>query len=109
MLEVLVSVEVGQQYLSDNRLVPQIADNLRLEVEAAVKENAKKDRLLSRERVLKTMAREYFTLLGTLSSSPAGLDILNKHKVFEHLSPMSVLQGRDDLSHPIMTSLDYNM
>eukprot|EP01102_Stenamoeba_stenopodia_P001967 TRINITY_DN11778_c0_g1_i1.p2 TRINITY_DN11778_c0_g1~~TRINITY_DN11778_c0_g1_i1.p2 ORF type:complete len:1167 (-),score=309.88 TRINITY_DN11778_c0_g1_i1:109-3609(-) len=120
LLEVLVTADVGQAYLNDNRLVPQIAEHLKIEVELAQnsekaskpqkpgKDN-KDNRLLGKERVLKTMAREYFTIIGTLSSSTAGLEILNKHKVFEQLSPMSVLPGRDDLSHPIMTSLDYNM
>jgi hypothetical protein len=42
-------------------------------------------------------------------SHPAGLEILQKHKVFDFLGPMSVMPGRDDLCHLIMTSLDYNV
>jgi len=58
---------------------------------------------------LKTMSREYFTMLGTLSSSPRGLEILGKFQVFKYLIELSELQGRDDLCNLIMTSLDYNM
>lgn len=67
------------------------------------------DRLLSPEKVLKTMAREYFTMLGTLSSTVRGLEILQKYKIFKYLIDLSELQGRDDLCHLIMTSLDYNV
>lgn len=88
-------------------------------------------RLLSPERVLKTMAREYFTMvrafhtlpscalrltcacvmikLGTLSSCEQGLDLMKKFKIFNYLRSMTELQGRDDLSFLILTSLDYNM
>ena len=55
------------------------------------------------------MSREYFTMLGTLSSSPRGLEILNKFNVFKYLLDLTEIQGRVDLSHLIMTSLDYNM
>eukprot|EP01113_Clastostelium_recurvatum_P028085 TRINITY_DN3400_c0_g1_i6.p1 TRINITY_DN3400_c0_g1~~TRINITY_DN3400_c0_g1_i6.p1 ORF type:complete len:774 (+),score=142.03 TRINITY_DN3400_c0_g1_i6:4056-6377(+) len=66
-------------------------------------------RLLSQEKVLKTMAREYFTLLGTLSSTTYGLAIMARNKIFDYLKPMSELPGRDDLSDLIMRSLDYNV
>jgi hypothetical protein len=59
--------------------------------------------------VLKTMAREYFTMMGTLSSHVEGLEILNRNKVFDWLAPISVMPGRDDLCHLIITNLDYNM
>lgn len=66
-------------------------------------------RLLSPQRVLKTMAREYFTMLGTLSSSTRGHEVLAKFKIFTYLIELCEIQGRDDLSNPIMTSLDYNL
>ena len=48
-------------------------------------------------------------MLGTLSSSAAGRDILNRHKIYEVLFPISVMKGRDDLSNLVIKSLDYNM
>lgn len=55
------------------------------------------------------MARDYFTIIGTLSSSEQGLSLLDQCKIFEYLAPISVMPGRDDLCHLIMTNLDYNM
>jgi rapamycin-insensitive companion of mTOR len=107
-LETLTQTELGTSFLRDNELVAQIGDYLQLETQASDKKKAH-ERLFSSEKVLKTMAREYFTMLGTLSSSDRGLDVLRKYKIFEMLAPLSSMQGRDDLSHLIMTSLDYNI
>jgi len=116
LLEVLLSTDSGRDLLSSNKLLPEIADLLKKEVEWAANKNSnvaedpklKEARLLSPEKVLKTMAREYFTMLGTLSSSPRGLEVLGKFQVMKLLIDLAELQGRDDLSHLIMTSLDYN-
>jgi rapamycin-insensitive companion of mTOR len=109
VLEVLLSTEEGASYLEENALIKQIAELLRVEVEGKPDRNPRATRLLSPERVLKTMAREYFTMLGTLSSTSRGLEIMKKLKIFNYLRPMIDLQGRDDLSFLILTSLDYNI
>mmetsp|Transcript_15192 Transcript_15192/g.45499 ORF Transcript_15192/g.45499 Transcript_15192/m.45499 type:complete len:1087 (+) Transcript_15192:76-3336(+) len=109
-LETLTQSELGTSFLRDNALVAQIGDYLQQETRTTDTDKKKAaERLFSSEKVLKTMAREYFTMLGTLSSSERGLDVLRKHKIFEMLAPLSSMQGRDDLSHLIMTSLDYNI
>ncbi|ELR24886.1 cytosolic regulator of adenylate cyclase [Acanthamoeba castellanii str. Neff] len=108
LLEVLLAESEGYKYLEEkNPLVFQIADLLRVEVEGVPDKNG--PRLLSPERVLKTMAREYFTMLGTLSSTERGLELMKKFKIFNYLKSMTELQGRDDLSFLILTSLDYNI
>ncbi|GAM19472.1 hypothetical protein SAMD00019534_026470 [Acytostelium subglobosum LB1] len=116
LLEVLISHECGNEFLKDNKTIVQIADMLRLEMELNQSPSSPPKthdkgapRLLSQEKVLKTMAREYFTMLGTLSSQPNGLNIVNRHHIFDYLRPLAELSGRDDLSHAIITSLDYNL
>jgi hypothetical protein len=124
LLEVLVSTDAGRDCLKENKLIGEIVDLLKLEVASQVRNSLiwfsffqkgdevaknKADRLLNPENVLKTMAREYFTMLGTLSSSPRGLEVLSKFQVFKYLIESAELPGRDDLCHLIMTSLDYNM
>ncbi|KYR02655.1 cytosolic regulator of adenylyl cyclase [Tieghemostelium lacteum] len=113
-LEVLISHEIGFDYLKDNKTIVQIAEMLKAEVDHSHANSQKtsssfKDRLLNPERVLKTMSREYFTMLGTLSSNLLGLEILARNNIFDYIKPLSELPGRDDLSHLIMTSLDYNV
>lgn len=91
----------------------EIAELFRLEVDMNNHKSddpkLKENRLLSMENVLKTMAREYFTMVGTLSSSLRGSEILEKFKIFKELIELSELPGRDDLCNLIMTSLDYNI
>ncbi|EGG19480.1 cytosolic regulator of adenylyl cyclase [Cavenderia fasciculata] len=120
-LEVLISYDIGFEYLKDNKTIVQISEMLKLELE--IHQNAAKagtpvpqgshdtkgGRLLSPEKVLKTMAREYFTMLGTLSSNLLGLEIMSRNHIFDYIKPLAELPGRDDLSHLIMTSLDYNV
>lgn len=106
LLDVLVSSDTGIEFLSGNQLLPQLAEVLRLE---GLKSDLAAKRMFTAEKVLRTMAREYFTMIGTLSSSQSGINLLNHFKLFEHLSPLSQMPGREDLSHLIMTSLDYNV
>jgi rapamycin-insensitive companion of mTOR len=64
--------------------------------------------MLSEERLLRTVTPGYFQILGVLTKTKPGVEILNKHKIFNHLVPCAVLPGRDGLSNMIVESLDYN-
>ena len=66
-------------------------------------------RYLSEKSLLRTMSREYFTLLGALSSCEAGKALLTRSSVFALLYPLAGLEARPDLSSLIITSLDYNI
>eukprot|EP01094_Clydonella_sp_ATCC50884_P020972 TRINITY_DN4492_c0_g1_i1.p1 TRINITY_DN4492_c0_g1~~TRINITY_DN4492_c0_g1_i1.p1 ORF type:complete len:1201 (+),score=424.78 TRINITY_DN4492_c0_g1_i1:147-3605(+) len=107
VLEMLVENSEGQKLLYENKFIPQLAAMLQQETQPNSK--ATQPSLLSKQNVLKLMAREYFTMIGKLTSTKSGLHLLNKFKVFDYLGPMSVMPGRDDLCHLIMTSLDYNI
>jgi len=63
MLELLVDHKDGQKLLSENKFIPQLAAMLRDEAQGT----AQKQSLLSKECVLKSIAREYFTMIGTIS------------------------------------------
>ncbi len=56
---------------------------------------------------VRTMVKEYFTLIGALSSNKRGISILNDTKIFSLLAPL-ISSGRSDLCKVIMTSLDYS-
>lgn len=107
LLRLIMAQDSGASLLTENSFPSQIADMLREEVQA--KDKGKKDTLLSREKVLKFMTKEYFTFIGELSSTTAGIDILKTHKVFNWLAPISVLPDRDDLCNLIIKNLDYNI
>lgn len=50
-------------------------------------------------------------MIGALSSSIKGIEVLTKWNIFQHIIPLAntAVSGRDDLCHMIMSSLDYNI
>lgn len=64
--------------------------------------------MLNEERIMKSMTRSYFEMLGTLSQSNSGMEILTKNQVFDYLIPLSQLEGRHDLCTITIETLDYN-
>jgi hypothetical protein len=72
----LVANTEGQKLLYENKFVPQLAAMLQQETQPNSK--ATQPSLLSKQNVLKLMAREYFTMIGALTSTKSGLHLLNK-------------------------------
>ena len=107
-LEVLTLCDAGTQFLTSNKLMEQLAKMIADEVEF-VQSKSKEDpeRALSPEKMVRTMVKEYFTLIGTLSGNKRGITILNDTKIFSLLVPL-ISSGRSDLCKVIMTSLDYS-
>lgn len=106
VIEVLCDSETGKMHLQDHVLITEIAEELQKEVKKmSMKE--RKNLFWSHERMLKTMSREYFTMLGILSRSENGLEILEKKSIFASLKTMCEESNRDDLINLILTTLDY--
>lgn len=107
-MEVLSESDVGKTLLLEHPLFKEISELLQKEVQ---KINSKdtKDFFWSHERMLKTMSREYFTMLGILTKSENGLHILEKKSMFIWLKTMCEESNRDDLINLILTTLDYEL
>lgn len=105
-IEVLCESEVGKIYLQENILLRQLADLLSEEVFKLASKGSK-DQFWSLDRMLKTMAREYFTLLGVFTRTERGLSILRRYDMFKTIRQMCDESGRDDIVNLILTSLDY--
>ncbi|KAL6058320.1 Cytosolic regulator of adenylyl cyclase [Balamuthia mandrillaris] len=110
VLEVLTQQEEGVVFLRENKFIKQLEELLRVEVEAVADRHVRANtRLLTPERVLKSMSREYFTMLGTLSSNSPGVQLIKDTTILKNIGKMVEMQGREDLSFLILMSLDYNM
>ena len=109
LLEILVGDDDGRAFLNSNQLLTQIGELLRLEAEPSYSSTCKYERLFSKERVLRTLAQDYFTIIGALSGSKPGLELLMKSRIFEHLPTLCLLPDRHDLCTIIMTCVDYNL
>jgi rapamycin-insensitive companion of mTOR len=109
LLEILVSDDDGRSFLNSNPLLPQVGDLFRLEAEPSYASSCKLERIFTKEKVLRTLSQDYFTIIGALSGSKLGLDFLHNFKLFEYLPSLCLLPDRHDLCTIIMTCVDYNV
>ncbi len=101
--------EPGYDFLKDNKTIVDIVAMLSVEADAEESDRSKRDNLFSKENLLRTLSREYFTIVGTLSSEPRGLQLMLRHSMWHKLQQLAFLPDRVDLTRLILTSLDHNM
>ncbi|KAL1522725.1 hypothetical protein AB1Y20_017700 [Prymnesium parvum] len=63
---------------------------------------------LSEQALAHTMTREYFLIIGMLSASPRGLQLMHKLRLWRLLGRLVQLEGRTDLATLIINSLCYH-
>lgn len=109
LLENLLQPGVGEDggpFLARSGFLDQIAEILRVELKT--EPDSSKDRVLKPEKIAYTMVREYFTLIGRISSSPVGIKLLEDFGVMDALFElMNSKYHRDDLSQLIIKNMDY--
>ncbi|KAL0965688.1 hypothetical protein UPYG_G00284480 [Umbra pygmaea] len=96
----LESEEDGQAYLED--LVKDIVQWL------SSSSGLKPDRSLQSSRLLTTLSQHYFLFLGTLSSHPNGVKMLEKCSAFQCLLNICTLKNQDHLLKLTVSTLDYS-
>jgi hypothetical protein len=107
LVELLCIVsDEGKQFLAEQPFLRALAQLLQDEV---VKTFPVPDRVLAPVAVTSTMAREYFTVIGTLSATPRGVELMKKFSLWETLKSLVQLEDREDLLRLVVMSLDYNM
>ncbi|KAM3580575.1 hypothetical protein VKS41_007236 [Umbelopsis sp. WA50703] len=97
----------GVRYLSDNKVLIQLAEALR-ELDP-LNGDPETEPIFSTERMENTLSCGYFTLLGTLSKYKEGVRIMEKFKIFNLFYQISELKARDDLKIAIITNMDYSL
>jgi hypothetical protein len=108
LFEALTDNDLGKSYLREHPLLRHIGDMFAAEIQRNLSGVVDDESPLSRTALLKTLTREYFTLLGVLSRTERGQDVLRHHRLYKYLVKLCDIDGRDDLIHLILTSLDYN-
>ncbi|KAF8466401.1 Rapamycin-insensitive companion of mTOR, N-term-domain-containing protein [Kalaharituber pfeilii] len=107
LFNTLLSSAEGVKYLSGNKLLFQIAECLaQLDPMSGI---SSPEPILSRARLADTLSSGYFTLLGTLSSDPKGLQMMQSHRMFNMFYHLSDLQDRDDLIIGFLSPMDYTL
>ncbi|XP_051967388.1 rapamycin-insensitive companion of mTOR [Xyrauchen texanus] len=96
----LDSDEDGQVYLED--LVKDIVQWLSMSC------GLKPERSLHSNGLLSTLSQHYFLFLGTLSSQPSGVKMLEKYGVFQCLLSICSMKNQDHLLKLTVSTLDYS-
>ncbi|KAK1947908.1 Protein pianissimo A [Phytophthora citrophthora] len=117
MYTLLLNHPEGLLFLKTDRrgqLLTEISSALELEArpEAAIVEShigVLKARMFSPDYVSRRMLREYFTLLGLMSSSKEGLKMMEQSNLFQRLYVMGTTKGHDFLCRLILANLDYSV
>ncbi|GMM37596.1 TORC2 complex subunit [Saccharomycopsis crataegensis] len=107
LFETLLSHNEGTRYLSENKLLPQIAECLAQvdPVSGLYAENP----IFSKHNLKTTLSSGYFKMLGVLSKSRNGLALLRKWKIFSILHHIINERGREDLILGFLSEFDYNL
>lgn len=117
MYTLLLNHPEGLLFLKTDRrgqLLTEISSALELEArpEAAIVEShigILKQRMFSPVYCSTKMLREYFTLLGLMSSSKEGLKMMEQSNLFNRLHVMGTTKGHDFLCRLILANLDYSV
>ncbi|KMQ48858.1 hypothetical protein A7C99_5705 [Trichophyton rubrum] len=105
LMRCLVQSPEGSKYLAQNKLLRQIAECL-----------AQVDRmsgltslspLFSREQMADTLSGGYFALLGTLSSEPSGIQMMERWHMLNMFYHIVELADRNDLIQTLLGNMDF--
>ncbi|KAM5475566.1 hypothetical protein MauCBS54593_001258 [Microsporum audouinii] len=105
LMRCLVQSPEGSKYLAQNKLLRQIAECL-----------AQVDRmsgltslspLFSREQMADTLSGGYFALLGTLSSEPNGIQMMERWHMLNMFYHIVELTDRNDLIQTLLGNMDF--
>ena len=105
-MQILLTTPAGRDFLSHHKFFTELIQTLRAELKPANNVHA---RVLTEQRTLSFLSREYFTMVGTLTASDAGLALLNNVGLLQILDAIASLEDRDDLVRILVASLDYNI
>ncbi|KAJ7175920.1 Rapamycin-insensitive companion of mTOR, N-term-domain-containing protein [Mycena filopes] len=108
LLTTLTSSADGVRYLStEDPFLAQIVKSFaQLDPSNAVPDS---DPVFSKRRVSDRLTYGYLVMLGTLSRTKDGIELLQKFKIFTAFYHLSELKDREDLVKGIIENLDYNI
>lgn len=106
LVTTLLNTNEGVRYLTEQKLLPQIAECLAQLDSASNLTSAKP--LFSRSQLENTLSYGYFQLLGTLSSDPRGIAMMERWRMFNMMYHVTSISTREDLTFGLIAALDYS-
>ncbi|KAJ2977837.1 hypothetical protein NUW58_g7684 [Xylaria curta] len=107
LMHTLLQTPEGVRYLTDNKLLRQIAECL-AQCDPTSGLTAQYP-MFSRDRLADTLCAGYFPMLGVLSSDPKGVQMLERWRIFNMMYHIIDFKQRPDLTKLILANLDYGL
>ena len=107
LLQVLLQSVEGARYLSDSKMVRQIGECLaQYDKDSGITSDQP---IFAAHHMSETLSGGYFQLLGAMSKSQNGLQILERWRIFNIFYHIIKLQDRDDLIMAFLSGMDYTL
>ncbi|KAA8893128.1 Rapamycin-insensitive companion of mTOR, N-term-domain-containing protein [Sphaerosporella brunnea] len=107
LFHTLLQTSQGVQFLAEHKILRQIAECLaQLDKMSGI---VSPEPLFSQQRLNDTLSRGYFNMLGTLSSDPKGLAMMERWRMFNMFYHISDLQDRPDLLELFVSTMDFSL
>ncbi|GJJ15545.1 hypothetical protein Clacol_009823 [Clathrus columnatus] len=106
LLTTLLKHPEGKRFLYEDAFLSQIADCF-AELDPASGKTVT-DPVFSRRRIETTLTYAYLEMIGVLSRSPDGIELLERFHIFTALYQVTELRGREDIIKEIIPALDYS-
>lgn len=107
LLENLLSSPEGIEVIKGSKFIQQLKDII--EIETLPNPDIKKERVLSETSFTLKLSREYFRIMGKLSSITHGVSLLEENKVFSAMESMIKSGKRDEIVQAIIQNLDFSL
>ncbi|KAI0998862.1 Target of rapamycin complex 2 subunit [Podosphaera aphanis] len=107
LMNTLLQTSEGVKYLSDNKMLRQVAECL-AQCDPTSGLTAQNP-MFSRERLQETLCSGYFAILGTMTSDPKGLQMLDRWRMMNMVYHIIDLKQRPDLIKLVLSNFDYSL
>ncbi|KAL2182013.1 Rapamycin-insensitive companion of mTOR, N-term-domain-containing protein [Thermothelomyces heterothallicus CBS 202.75] len=107
LMHALLQSPEGVKYLSDNKLLRQIAECL-AQCDPTSGLTAQEP-MFSKDRLADTLCGGYFPMLGVLSADVKGMQMLDRWRIFNMLYRILDLKQRPDLIKLMLSNFDYSL
>ncbi|EKD14855.1 uncharacterized protein L3040_003928 [Drepanopeziza brunnea f. sp. 'multigermtubi'] len=107
LMNTLLQTTVGINYLSDNKLLRQVAECLaQCDPTSGLTAQAP---MFSKDHLSETLCSGYFAMLGTLSGDTRGLQMLDRWRMINMMYHIMDLKQRPDLIKLLLSNFDYSI
>ena len=107
LLKSLLKTSEGVQYLSENKLLAQLAECLaQLDWMSGITSTSP---LFAPDRIIETMSGGYFNMLGALSGDPQGIVIISRWRMLNMFYHIIDLKDRDDIIQLLLGNMDFTL